>query len=24
MTAGARWWLLGGLAIGFVIAGGLG
>jgi PTS system mannose-specific IIC component len=24
MTAGARWWLLGGLAIGFVVAGGLG
>lgn len=24
MTIGARWWLLGGLAIGFVIAGGLG
>ncbi len=24
MTAGARWWLLGGLGIGFVIAGGLG
>lgn len=24
MTVGARWWLLGGLAIGFVIAGGLG
>lgn len=24
MTQGARWWLLGGLAVGFVIAGGLG
>ncbi len=24
MTAGARWWLLGGLAVGFAVAGGLG